>query len=169
MDEEQLKRIEARAARTHSPGIGCSEEEVCDLADEIRRLLALVAAQSKVIAAYEERPPAPEERDYKEERWCKRCEKKTLHVCHDSGHERDSSGDSRCCLVCGLLIPLAPQSNLFTITPGADFVFAPGQMIGMNEDGLAVPLHGWGGPAVGRVVRVEGQTLYCEPIPTPSR
>ena len=39
--------------------------------------------------------------DTVEERWCGHCEKETRQECHDSNHERDSSGDSRYCLECG--------------------------------------------------------------------
>lgn len=37
---------------------------------------------------------------YQDELYCDNCEKYTMHDCHDSGHERDSSGDSAECLEC---------------------------------------------------------------------
>lgn len=37
---------------------------------------------------------------YTNELWCGHCEKTTLQHVRDSGHERDSSGDSQECLVC---------------------------------------------------------------------
>ncbi len=39
---------------------------------------------------------------YRDDRYCDRCDRETLHDCKDSGHERDSSQDYRKCLVCGL-------------------------------------------------------------------
>ena len=33
-------------------------------------------------------------------RYCDHCENDTQHECHDSGHERDGSGDWRKCLAC---------------------------------------------------------------------
>ncbi len=36
-----------------------------------------------------------------EERYCPNCDEWTSQECHDSGHERDSSGDTQKCLECG--------------------------------------------------------------------
>lgn len=38
--------------------------------------------------------------EYYEERFCKNCGKDQIQRCHDSGHERDSSGDYERCTVC---------------------------------------------------------------------
>lgn len=37
---------------------------------------------------------------YYDEAYCHHCDKDTPHEIHDSGHERDSSGDWRICQVC---------------------------------------------------------------------
>jgi len=41
-------------------------------------------------------------KDYTDDCFCNHCENDTLHVFHDGGHERDSSGDWSVCLTCGL-------------------------------------------------------------------
>jgi len=48
-------------------------------------------------------PPVPknQSRDYEDDDFCDHCQKETKHLCHSDGHERDSSGDWRKCLVCG--------------------------------------------------------------------
>ena len=40
--------------------------------------------------------PAP----YRDEWYCPNCHRNTTHECRDSGHERDSSGDTRTCTEC---------------------------------------------------------------------
>lgn len=40
-------------------------------------------------------------REHGETLFCSHCGIHTPHLCHDSGHERDSSGDRRKCLLCG--------------------------------------------------------------------
>lgn len=39
-------------------------------------------------------------REYNDEAFCDHCDKDTPHHIIDSEHERDSSGDSRTCLIC---------------------------------------------------------------------
>lgn len=39
--------------------------------------------------------------DYFDTLFCDHCQKETEQKVHDSGHERDSSGDSFTCLECG--------------------------------------------------------------------
>lgn len=41
------------------------------------------------------------EEKYEDERYCGNCEEYTLQICHDSGHERDSSNDWQECKKCG--------------------------------------------------------------------
>ena len=38
---------------------------------------------------------------YKDTYDCKICDKETMHEIYCTGHERDSSGDRKTCLVCG--------------------------------------------------------------------
>lgn len=38
---------------------------------------------------------------FKEIQRCSECQKETLHLIIDGEHERDSSGDSETCLMCG--------------------------------------------------------------------
>lgn len=52
------------------------------------------ASVQKVVAS------ALQEGEYRDECFCDHCEKDTDHLCYCSGHERDSSGDWRQCLVC---------------------------------------------------------------------
>ena len=56
------------------------------------------------------------QQNYEDEAFCDHCEKYTQHIFHDSGHERDSSGDLRECQVCkwykyGLTDTYTPPSN----------------------------------------------------------
>lgn len=38
---------------------------------------------------------------FKKIQWCSECQKETLHLLVDGEHERDGSGDSDTCLICG--------------------------------------------------------------------
>jgi len=59
------------------------------------------------------------ERKYQDEAFCDHCDRDTPHLFRDSGHERDSSNDTRECLVCrwywsGLTDEYSPPLHLPT-------------------------------------------------------
>jgi hypothetical protein len=63
---------------------------------------ALLAEVQALRAALNDAPP-PTARpsDYDDDSYCDHCDLFTPHRIHESGHERDSSGDMRTCKVCG--------------------------------------------------------------------
>ncbi len=78
-------------------GLTLSEEMTLLLGELHRALKLCVRSERRKL----EQASQPKASDYQDERFCDRCERDTQHQVHDSGHERDGSGDRRMCLVCG--------------------------------------------------------------------
>lgn len=64
---------------------------------DVDALLAEMQALRQQITHY---TTAKSPQEYQGVSWCDNCDEEAKHIFHDSGHERDSSGDWRQCLKC---------------------------------------------------------------------